>query len=66
LIFSQGPAVEPGVTCTLRYTTPDWTDSHTKDMGTIMADSQGICNWEWDVSDVAGNGIATVTVDEIK
>ena len=56
---------DPGVSCTLRYVTPDGRDSSDKGLGTIIADSQGICNWQWDVGDAAGDGIATVTIDEI-
>jgi hypothetical protein len=34
--------------------------------GTISADEQGVCAWIWEVGDVAGDGVVTVTIDEFE
>jgi hypothetical protein len=33
--------------------------------GTITADDQGLCEWIWEVGDARGEGLITITIDEI-
>jgi hypothetical protein len=57
---------DPGEICTLRYTAPDGTSSQARGTGAIIADSQGICRWLWDVGALEGFATVTVSIDEIR
>jgi hypothetical protein len=56
---------DPGETCTLRYTAPDGVPSQAQGTGAITADSQGICQWNWEVGDLEGTATVTISIDKI-
>jgi hypothetical protein len=56
---------DPGETCTLQYTAPDGVLTQAQGTGAIIADSQGICKWTWELGELEGDGLVTVTIDQI-
>lgn len=56
---------DPGETCTLKYTAPDGTISEGQGAGRITADNLGVCTWTWELGEPKGEGIVTVTIDQI-
>jgi hypothetical protein len=70
VVLSGGQAVyqiqtDPGETCTLQYTAPDGAMTQAQGTGAIKANSQGVCKWTWDLGDLQGYGLVTVTIDQI-
>ncbi|MFO7624609.1 MAG: hypothetical protein R6V73_09680 [Anaerolineales bacterium] len=56
---------DPGETCTLQYTAPDGGLTQAQGTGAVIADSQGICKWIWELGELEGDGLVTVTIDQI-
>lgn len=56
---------DPGETCFLRYTRPDGSVSQAPGTGSITADEQGICRWEWEVGEQTGRAVVTIRIDQI-
>jgi hypothetical protein len=56
---------DPGETCKLKYTAPDGTISEGSGTGRITADNQGVCTWTWELGEPKGEGVVTVTIDQI-
>lgn len=56
---------DAGETCTLQYIPPDGKPSQAPGTGSITADSEGLCAWNWEVGTAEGIGTVTVTIDEI-
>lgn len=56
---------DPGETCTLKYTAPDGTISEGQGTGRITANNQGVCTWTWELGEPKGEGVVTVTIDQI-
>jgi hypothetical protein len=56
---------DPGEVCTLAYTAPDGSISQSPGTGPIIANDEGICSWLWDLGDIEGKGIVTISIDQI-
>jgi hypothetical protein len=70
VVLSGGQAVyqiqtDAGETCILQYTAPDGAMTQGQGTGAIIADAQGICKWTWELGDLKGDGLVTVTIDQI-
>jgi len=56
---------DPGEICSLRYIAPGGDSGLAPGSGTILTNSQGVCNWVWELGDLPGEAVVTVGIDEI-
>ncbi len=54
-----------GQSCALRYTAPGGEMWPMVETAVVTADSDGVCAWRWPVGGTPGEGIVTITLDEI-